>query len=104
MLPPMLFCQQCGAGNSEDARFCNQCGGKIARPGEPGGPLASAPGDAPETTLQGRSEPASRATPPPQAPEEAREEPAAEPTPAPRPERRSLPEVTSPPRASTCPR
>ncbi len=37
----MLYCQQCGAGNSADARFCNQCGGRIASTGEPGGPLSS---------------------------------------------------------------
>lgn len=48
----MLYCQQCGAGNAGDARFCNQCGAKIARVGEPGGPLAaSADGAVPEATL-----------------------------------------------------
>lgn len=35
----MLYCQQCGASNSGDARFCNQCGAKIADLGEPGGAL-----------------------------------------------------------------
>lgn len=43
-----IFCQACGAQNSEDAKFCNMCGGRIARSGEPGGPIAGAPpaGDA----------------------------------------------------------
>ena len=41
MLAAMLYCQQCGAGNAKDARFCNQCGGKIASAGEPGGPIAT---------------------------------------------------------------
>ncbi|MFK7990463.1 MAG: AgmX/PglI C-terminal domain-containing protein [Sandaracinaceae bacterium] len=35
----MLFCQQCGAENTANARFCNMCGSQIASPGEPGGPL-----------------------------------------------------------------
>ncbi len=37
-----MFCQSCGAQNSDDAKFCNQCGAKIARVGEAGGPLPSA--------------------------------------------------------------
>ncbi|MEM1413556.1 MAG: AgmX/PglI C-terminal domain-containing protein [Myxococcota bacterium] len=36
-----MYCQACGAENSEDARFCNQCGATIARPGEAGGPIAA---------------------------------------------------------------
>ncbi len=38
-----MFCQSCGANNATDARFCNMCGQKIARIGEPGGPIATAP-------------------------------------------------------------
>ena len=38
-----MYCQACGAENTADARFCNQCGAAIARPGESGGPLAGAP-------------------------------------------------------------
>ncbi|HEY8432387.1 MAG TPA: TonB family protein [Sandaracinaceae bacterium] len=53
----MLYCQQCGAGNSDDARFCNQCGAKIASAGEPGGPLASAGAPPSETTLKGHGRP-----------------------------------------------
>ncbi len=43
-----MYCQACGAENTADARFCNQCGAAIARPGETGGPLA-----APEKTQLG---------------------------------------------------
>jgi hypothetical protein len=43
----MLFCQQCGAENSGDARFCNQCGSRIASAGEPGGPLPEESEEAP---------------------------------------------------------
>lgn len=35
-----MFCQACGADNSEDARFCNMCGAPIAAAGSPGGPVA----------------------------------------------------------------
>ncbi len=35
-----MFCQSCGSSNSDDAKFCNQCGTTIARAGETGGPLA----------------------------------------------------------------
>ena len=45
-----MFCQACGAKNSEDARFCNKCGARIASPGQPGGllsgPEAPKPADA----------------------------------------------------------
>ncbi|MDH5490711.1 MAG: AgmX/PglI C-terminal domain-containing protein [Myxococcales bacterium] len=34
-----MFCQSCGARNSEEARFCNMCGAAIAAPGQPGGAL-----------------------------------------------------------------
>jgi hypothetical protein len=37
----MIFCQACGAQNTTDARFCNMCGGGIARLGEPAGPIAA---------------------------------------------------------------
>ena len=51
---PMLHCQRCGAPNAEDARFCNQCGGRIAHKGEPGGPLDSQQSDsAGEPTMRG---------------------------------------------------
>lgn len=33
-----MYCQTCGASNSDDAKFCNQCGGSIARAGDVGGP------------------------------------------------------------------
>ncbi len=36
MVLPM-FCQSCGAENTAGAKFCNQCGSKIAQAGEPGG-------------------------------------------------------------------
>ena len=39
----MLFCQQCGAENTANARFCNMCGAQIASAGEPGGPLPAKP-------------------------------------------------------------
>jgi hypothetical protein len=32
-----MFCQACGVQNAEDARFCNMCGTRIAKPGAPGG-------------------------------------------------------------------
>ena len=34
-----MYCQSCGAQNTNDAKFCNQCGTQIARPGDAGGPL-----------------------------------------------------------------
>ena len=34
-----MFCQACGATNTEEARFCNMCGARIAAPGTPGGAL-----------------------------------------------------------------
>jgi hypothetical protein len=45
----MIFCQACGAQNTDDAKFCNMCGARIAQAGEPGGPLAAkaGPGGAP---------------------------------------------------------
>jgi hypothetical protein len=59
----MVHCQECGSSNASDARFCNQCGARIAQPGEPGGPIEeAAPEDAPrETTLRGHAEPRGRA-------------------------------------------
>ena len=45
----MLYCQECGASNADDARFCNICGTAIAKVGEPGGPLDEATGDATPT-------------------------------------------------------
>lgn len=51
----MVYCQKCGAGNVDEARFCNMCGTKIASPGEPGGPLATAP-DVLTSTLHGHAE------------------------------------------------
>ncbi|MCB9601776.1 MAG: TonB family protein [Sandaracinus sp.] len=36
-----MYCQSCGASNSDDAKFCNQCGGRIAAPGDVGGPSAA---------------------------------------------------------------
>ncbi len=64
----MLYCQQCGARNSDDARFCNQCGGEVAQAGEPGGPL---PTDGAAPTLHGHGNEAERqpsAPPPPSIP------------------------------------
>jgi hypothetical protein len=51
----MIFCQGCGAENTDDARFCNKCGSAIARPGETGGPLppAAAAPPAGNNTLSG---------------------------------------------------
>jgi hypothetical protein len=45
----MIFCQACGAQNTDDAKFCNMCGARIAQAGEPGGPLTAkaGPGGAP---------------------------------------------------------
>jgi hypothetical protein len=34
-----MYCQACGAENTEDARFCNMCGSRFAQAGEAGGPL-----------------------------------------------------------------
>jgi hypothetical protein len=81
MLPRMLYCQRCGAGNSDDARFCNQCGGKIAQVGEPGGPI-TASAEIPPT---GAMVPADRQREP---------EPRREPTPSPEP--RPFPGSTEP--------
>ncbi|MCA9534583.1 MAG: TonB family protein [Myxococcales bacterium] len=36
-----MYCQACGAKNTEDARFCNMCGSSIAAVGSPGGPIAA---------------------------------------------------------------
>lgn len=36
-----MYCQSCGAKNSDEAKFCNQCGTRIAAAGEAGGPLAA---------------------------------------------------------------
>lgn len=38
-----MFCQSCGSQNSNDAKFCNQCGSKIATVGDAGGPIATVP-------------------------------------------------------------
>jgi hypothetical protein len=35
-----MFCQSCGAKNTDNARFCNMCGTRIAPPGAPGGMVA----------------------------------------------------------------
>ena len=50
-----MYCQSCGAKNSDEAKFCNQCGTRIAAAGEAAGPLADGgPGQgAPSATLQG---------------------------------------------------
>ena len=37
-----MYCQACGAKNTDDARFCNMCGSSIAAAGTPGGPIAAA--------------------------------------------------------------
>ncbi|MEM9188165.1 MAG: AgmX/PglI C-terminal domain-containing protein [Myxococcota bacterium] len=50
-----MFCQSCGAENTENARFCNMCGAKIAAPGTPGGMIAA-------STQQGMAEEGSGAT------------------------------------------
>ncbi|MEZ4336736.1 MAG: AgmX/PglI C-terminal domain-containing protein [Sandaracinaceae bacterium] len=51
----MVYCQKCGASNTDDARFCNMCGTPIAQAGEPGGLL---PDDAaPAQTLRGHESP-----------------------------------------------
>ncbi len=49
MLAPM-YCQFCGAANSDDAKFCNQCGARIARAGELGGPSGD-PSGAPSAVI-----------------------------------------------------
>ncbi len=36
-----MYCQACGAENTEDARFCNMCGSRFAQAGEAGGPIAA---------------------------------------------------------------
>ena len=51
-----MFCQSCGARNTDDAKFCNQCGSKIARVGEAGGPL-------PASTVPQQQPPAAAAQP-----------------------------------------
>ncbi len=54
----MVYCQKCGASNTDDARFCNMCGAPIAQAGEPGGPL---PEDAaPAATMRGHDSPADK--------------------------------------------
>ncbi|HJL18621.1 MAG TPA: zinc ribbon domain-containing protein, partial [Sandaracinaceae bacterium LLY-WYZ-13_1] len=60
----MLYCQKCGAGNVEDARFCNMCGTKIATEGEPGGPIGEAGEEGPASTLHGHVEPSASEPPP----------------------------------------
>lgn len=59
-----MYCQSCGASNSDDAKFCNQCGGRIARPGDAGGP---APVSGPSATAVGMGTPASSGIAPPSA-------------------------------------
>lgn len=54
-----MYCQSCGASNSDDAKFCNQCGGRIARPGDAGGP---APASGPSATAVGMGTPATSGT------------------------------------------
>ncbi len=62
-----MFCQSCGSANADDARFCNQCGGSIASPGAPGGPIAdAAPAAAPAAGPA--AGPAPTAAPAPTAP------------------------------------
>ena len=50
-----MYCQACGADNTQDARFCNMCGSRFAAAGEAGGPLAAGetttPDAAPEAGL-----------------------------------------------------
>ena len=41
--PRVVYCQECGAENTSNARFCNMCGVAIAKPGEPGGEVVEAP-------------------------------------------------------------
>lgn len=54
-----MYCQSCGASNSDDAKFCNQCGGRIARPGDAGGPApVGGPGGGPSATAVGMGTPA----------------------------------------------
>ena len=36
-----MYCQGCGAKNTDDARFCNMCGARIAAAGAPGGPISA---------------------------------------------------------------
>jgi hypothetical protein len=67
----MLYCQQCGAGNGSDARFCNQCGAKIASAGEPGGPIAD---DEPAGVSARPEKPAEPEKPPEPKAEEAHTE------------------------------
>lgn len=54
-----MFCQSCGSKNSPDAKFCNQCGTKIAQAGDAGGPLA------PAVTAEGPGPGAAAPTTPP---------------------------------------
>ncbi|MCB9619664.1 MAG: AgmX/PglI C-terminal domain-containing protein [Sandaracinus sp.] len=54
-----MYCQSCGASNSDDAKFCNQCGGRIAAPGDVGGLSAS-----PAATAVGLGAPAEGIAPP----------------------------------------
>lgn len=56
----MVHCQECGASNASDARFCDQCGAPIARLGEPGGPLEASGPVAADSTLPGHAEPSVR--------------------------------------------
>ena len=55
-----MYCQACGAENTEDARFCNMCGSRFARAGEAGGPIAAeakAPAEAPAPADGPRNDP-----------------------------------------------
>jgi TonB family protein len=68
-----MYCQSCGAANSDDAKFCNQCGGRIARPGDAGGPAAvPAKASGPGATAVGLGSPSAASAPsgiaPPSAP------------------------------------
>jgi len=47
----MPYCSQCGSQNSENSRFCSQCGTPLAPPTEPD--LEQAPDDATATITFG---------------------------------------------------